>query len=388
MRNVIRLSWMLAGLSLCCGLWYTLYQAWVCDDAFISYRYAQHFADGLGLVYNVGERVEGYSNFLWVVLLAVGMRFGFEPILFSQYLGVVFYVATLGLLWWTAVRSHSVPLAAIGLALHGHVALFATCGLETSMFTFFVTAGLVVLVLGSLPRHFAVAGLALILATMTRPDGAVFYACAGGIVLVLARRLQRWRLLLSFAAPFLLVYLPYFVWKWSYYGYPLPNTFYAKSASQPFVDQGSESFAKVARRIVPGGQLLLCRPLTGGVSASVHRLEIEGPDGRICCVVVRGPGDQDRTPPAGSAAATEFALLEALRRQGVTVPAPCLLDESREDLPTPYLAMEFVDGTTSVTATALPEALRQMAEFLARLHSLDIHRVELPVLPDLEDLGR
>ena len=44
--------------------------AWLCDDSFISIRYAQNFADGLGLVYNAGEYVEGYTNFLWTVMLA------------------------------------------------------------------------------------------------------------------------------------------------------------------------------------------------------------------------------------------------------------------------------------------------------------------------------
>ena len=37
---------------------------WVCDDAFISFRHAEHLANGLGLVYNPGEYVEGYTNFL------------------------------------------------------------------------------------------------------------------------------------------------------------------------------------------------------------------------------------------------------------------------------------------------------------------------------------
>jgi hypothetical protein len=44
------------------------------DDAFISLRYAKHFAEGHGLVYNPGERVEGYTNFLWTVWLSVAYR--------------------------------------------------------------------------------------------------------------------------------------------------------------------------------------------------------------------------------------------------------------------------------------------------------------------------
>ena len=45
--------------------------ATLADDAFISFRYSQHLAEGHGLVFNVGEKVEGYSNFLWVVLVAI-----------------------------------------------------------------------------------------------------------------------------------------------------------------------------------------------------------------------------------------------------------------------------------------------------------------------------
>lgn len=40
------------------------------DDAFISFRYARNLVEGHGLVYDLGEYVEGYSNFLWVLELA------------------------------------------------------------------------------------------------------------------------------------------------------------------------------------------------------------------------------------------------------------------------------------------------------------------------------
>src|SRR5262245_5079445 len=50
------------------------------DDAFISFRYARNFSAGAGLVFNPGfERVEGYSNFLWVLILAAGNRLGWAP---------------------------------------------------------------------------------------------------------------------------------------------------------------------------------------------------------------------------------------------------------------------------------------------------------------------
>src|SRR5690606_28006550 len=49
------------------------------DDAYISFRYARRFAEGLGLTYNDGARVEGYTNFSWVVLGALGALLGVDP---------------------------------------------------------------------------------------------------------------------------------------------------------------------------------------------------------------------------------------------------------------------------------------------------------------------
>ena len=50
--------------------------AWLGDDAFISFRYSQNFAEGHGLVFNHGEWVEGYTNFLWTFILGVLHYFG------------------------------------------------------------------------------------------------------------------------------------------------------------------------------------------------------------------------------------------------------------------------------------------------------------------------
>src|SRR4051812_9442686 len=42
------------------------------DDAMISMRYARNLAEGRGLVWNPGEQpVEGYTNFLWTLWMAV-----------------------------------------------------------------------------------------------------------------------------------------------------------------------------------------------------------------------------------------------------------------------------------------------------------------------------
>ena len=60
------------------------------DDAYISFRYVQNFVDGNGLVFNIGEKVEGYTNLLWVLILSM---FAFAKINIesvSQYLSILF----------------------------------------------------------------------------------------------------------------------------------------------------------------------------------------------------------------------------------------------------------------------------------------------------------
>src|ERR1035437_3918387 len=67
----------------------------VTDDAYISFRYARNLALHGQLVFNLGERVEGYTNFLWTVILALGIKLDVGPVALSRFLGVAFGIATL-----------------------------------------------------------------------------------------------------------------------------------------------------------------------------------------------------------------------------------------------------------------------------------------------------
>jgi hypothetical protein len=84
------------------ALWRALALAWLSDDAFISFRYAAHLLRGDGLVYNVGERVEGYTNLLWTLLLAGAMALGFSPETSSQTLGITCWLGLVTVLAWGA----------------------------------------------------------------------------------------------------------------------------------------------------------------------------------------------------------------------------------------------------------------------------------------------
>jgi hypothetical protein len=227
-------------------------QTWLCDDAFISFRYADNLTHGLGLVYNAGERVEGYSNFLWTLWTALGMRLGVAPEAWSVAWGLCFYVATLVLLLVADLRpdarggngapaarkvTRTVPLACLLAAAHPDWQRYATGGLETSHFTFLVTAGTLLATRRSGgARGLAAAGFVFALAALTRPDGPLF-APLVALWVWWARR-PRGASLAAFLGAFLCAWLPYVIWKVAYYGDFFPNTFYAKSANLAWYSQG------------------------------------------------------------------------------------------------------------------------------------------------------
>lgn len=244
-RSII---WATTVLAILYGIADAIRLAWVCDDAFISFRYAKNLASGIGLVYNAGERVEGYSNFLWTLLLSGALGLGADPVVFSKVGGLLCFAATMGLLLRTSFRiarergdaAFAVPVAAIALSMHHHLKVFATGGLETSLFTLLTTAVVIVTVEAAGPRGYLLAGSLAALAALTRPDGALLLLVPmlGASLDLLGRRDGRPRPILFAAVPMMLVYVPYLLWKRAYYGDLLPNTYHAKAANLPYYEQG------------------------------------------------------------------------------------------------------------------------------------------------------
>ena len=141
----------------------------------------------------------------------------------------------------------------------------------------------------------------------------------------------------------------------------------------------------IVQQLDSGGQLLESWKLEGGVSAITDAFEFRRGDGRISRMVLRQHTSKEWKPHEPGATGTEFELLQTLHPLGMPVPGVRMHDSSAELLPNPFLVMDFIEGTTEVSQTELPEVLVQMADFLFDLHTLDIDSVELPALPELED---
>ncbi|MBX3207035.1 MAG: hypothetical protein KF764_18455 [Labilithrix sp.] len=238
---------------------------WSCDDAFIGFRYAENLARGDGLVFNVGERVEGYTNLLWTIGIAPAFLLGISPEAWTQAWGAAFYAVTVLILGalhavfaTTSLRGRRavVPFAALAAASHREWAIFAVSGLETAAFVCAALAGFAVLAWPSDRRRAlrgALAGGLFGLATLYRPDGIAFGAAAG--LWTVGRAAAAWfegrrapaaaasrRSEVTSAALYALVFVAFVagqtLFRASYYGELLPNTYYAKSGGVAWYAQG------------------------------------------------------------------------------------------------------------------------------------------------------
>lgn len=216
------------------GLGTAWMRVWLCDDAFISFRYARHLVDGQGLVFNPGEHVEGFTNLSWTLWTAAGMWLGVAPETWSVVWGMACHAATLLLLLHLHRRlsSGGLPVALLVFAVHPDAAVWATSGLETSLFSLLVLATFCL----ALAKRPAAAGAIAALAALTRPEGMLFAAVFGGGLMALSDR--RLRAGAAFAAAFALLWLPATAWRVSYFGHFFPNTYYAKSGDLAWYSQG------------------------------------------------------------------------------------------------------------------------------------------------------
>src|SRR5262245_49032609 len=73
-RHAQAIEWVMLAAVVAFGVYRAAEAAWLADDAFISFRYARNWAEGQGLVWNPGERVEGYTNFLWTFGIGLLVR--------------------------------------------------------------------------------------------------------------------------------------------------------------------------------------------------------------------------------------------------------------------------------------------------------------------------
>src|SRR5260221_14414076 len=118
------------------------------DDAYISFRYGKNMMQGSGLVYNAGEYVEGYTNFLWTVITApFTVVNGIDISVFALSLGLLISIANIYFLYrllrlfpdiFSNIPVHLFLLPIIFFVLDDSIAFWAIGGMEFPIYTLFI----------------------------------------------------------------------------------------------------------------------------------------------------------------------------------------------------------------------------------------------------------
>jgi len=214
--------------------WHTAPEnGYIYDDAYISYRYAVHLANGHGLVWNIGDLpTQGYTNFLFVVLIALGVKLGIAAVHVAHLLNAL-GLALISLALYSMARLffkqpllRTLPsLAATLLPLS---LINALTGMETIFWSglLFAAIALGLYFVATRRLEWLIGhAVAAFLACLTRPESALFALLWFGTLLLVS---DRRRAVLLTALAFGAAGALYLLWLQSYFGAILPNSFYVK----------------------------------------------------------------------------------------------------------------------------------------------------------------
>jgi len=266
-----------------------------CDDAYIAFRYVSASQLGWGYTWNPPpfRPVEGYTSFLWVVLLdAVWRVLGVEPPVAANWLALLFSAASLALLVAMVLRLRLSPGLArwrtplLGLVLLGVVSnrtflAWTSSGLETALFGFLLLAWVAIAVFHAAGRAWlAWLSLTAGLLALARPDGLLFAAATAAILVVHASAAGGVSARSLLPALPLLIPVVHLLWRRAHYGFWVPNTYYAKQVAA-WPEAGVRYFAAFVLEYAYWIWLALAfaalvRLLRGGALAA--RLRAGGPE--------------------------------------------------------------------------------------------------------------
>ncbi|MEW6195948.1 MAG: tetratricopeptide repeat protein [Bacteroidota bacterium] len=221
------------------------------DDSYITFRYVKNFINGDGLTFNAGEHVEGFSSLLWVLILSFTTLLGYEIVSTAQLLGVLFgALVVILLLPFSKLIFRNMnnddekinPVFTIiptsMLAFNGAFQYWAISGMETTLFVLLITAALYFYFSQKNDRHFFLSSFLFMLSSLARPEANLVFAIVLIHLFINSTKINTGEKVVKkifskknifFSIIYLLPNLVYLIFRLIYYGYLLPNTFYAKT---------------------------------------------------------------------------------------------------------------------------------------------------------------
>ena len=218
------------------SLGFIIHRAWFCDDAFITYRTMDNFVHGYRLTWNTYERVQAYTHPLWLFLLIPFYAVTNEIYITVITISVVLSAFALFFLYKTVDDKKRLIVPLVALAFSSAYINFSTSGLGNALLNFLCSLLLFIYVKRSAARHFNV--LIFLISSLigfTRLDALLFVLPTVIYVFITDKRKFGKKI-----PGLLLGFSPLILWELFslfYYGFPFPNTFYAKlNAGMPLTD--------------------------------------------------------------------------------------------------------------------------------------------------------
>ena len=249
----------------------------IADDALISLRYSQRLLAGQGLTWNPGERVEGYSNLLWVLCCAALSLTGIDLVTATRVLGFAGIAAAIGAVVYvhrpqTFKTALPLFLALMFLPLAAPMAVWAIGGMEQPL-----VAGLLAWTIALCypyleqdevrARSLLLPGFLLALLCITRLDGALFtMAAVVAIIIAGGAKREAWRKAFILAALPILFTLLQIVFRRAYYGEWVPNTALVKFT--PSLKHALDGWHYMRAGALPTAPLILVAAGSGWLSCA------------------------------------------------------------------------------------------------------------------------
>ncbi|MBC7878952.1 MAG: hypothetical protein H7Y59_17410 [Anaerolineales bacterium] len=236
------------------ALWFIDFKGHPIEDAAMLMRYSQHFADGHGVVWNIGEApVDGATDFLFMIAVGVLVKAGISLDFATRFLGFAAHFLTITVIFFSLRRTFNAPRViafGTGAFLIAGPGFFYVVGyFGTTVFALFACLSwwlaLDIIENGESQRKAFLFAILSLVTGLVRPEGVLLTSFMLLAVIFIKGPKNSLYTFLYYFGIFLVLGGIYFLWRWQYFGYPLPNPFYKKGGGEIYVSSLVASYTHV-----------------------------------------------------------------------------------------------------------------------------------------------
>lgn len=209
------------------------------EDAAILMRYSEHLRDGYGIVWNKNEEpVDGATDFLFMITIAIISKIGISIEDSTKLISLLSHIFTVIIIFYFGISKKNKNLIYLSflfslMLLFGPGLNYINAYFGTTFFVFFISVSfsfhLKFLQNPNKSIYFILFSVFSLVSSLIRPEGVILTILMLILLIFIKHNSVNYYLLIYiFILFYVLPGIIYFSWRWIYFGYPLPNTFYKK----------------------------------------------------------------------------------------------------------------------------------------------------------------